>query len=145
MGIRLFFIVIMVLTFAFSASAQEHFGIKVYPGAKTDRSTEWGCKAFKEGSDRQLKMMVKKPLKTEVFCYRSDDDYSKIIDFYKKQKAVEPFNINDKGPNRVSLFCAPGMKCASIDEGLLVSLSTPWADDKVQMKDTLIIIMRTKK
>jgi hypothetical protein len=143
---REFFAGLLIVLFSAGVVfAQEHFGITVYPGAKTDRSMEWACKAFKEQSDRQLKMLVKKPLKTEVFCYRTGDDYAKVIDFYKKQKAVVPFDIKEKGTQKVSIFCAPGMKCASIGEGLLVSATTPWADDKVQMKDTLIVIMKTTK
>ncbi len=139
-----------VLFLAGVASAQEHFGIKVYPGAKTDKSTELLCKEFKKGTEQimktTLKNVIKTPLKTEAFCYRTGDDYKKVVEFFKTQKAVEAIKV-DENP-KSAMFCAPGMQCANAGEGLFVNIYTPWYPDntgKALMKDVVIIIMQTKK
>ncbi len=135
------FSMVLLIFGALAAGAEERFGIPVYPGAKTDVSTAWYAKKYAEGFEKRLKNKAV----LEVFCYRTGDDFAKVMTFYKQQPKLMPLNATEKGPQRSAMFCGTGMKCASLGNGLDVTVMTPWADDKATLKDTLVIIMQAKK
>src|SRR5574341_244827 len=117
---------VLMVFFVLSAGAEDRFGISVYPGAKTDGSTAWYAKKYAEGFEKQLKNKSA----IEVFCYRTGDDFMSVVGFYKKQQKITLLTVNDKGAQKSAMFCGAGMKCASMGNGLDVTVMTPWADDK---------------
>lgn len=133
--------VVLLLSAAHFAAAEDRFGIPVYPGAKTDGSTAWYAKKYAEGFDKRLKNKAS----LEVHCYRTGDDFEKVLAFYKKQPQLMLLTAAEQGPRRSALFCGTGVKCASRGNGQDVTIQSPWADDKAKLKDTLIILMQAKK
>jgi hypothetical protein len=88
--------------------------------------TEASCEAFNRGSIRQAKGQQV----SEAACFRTGDDFMKVVGFYQHHKAVMPLGQPiDKGLQRSALFCLKGMKCASLG-GVDVMISTPWKDGK---------------
>ncbi len=61
----------VLMMFISSASAEELFGIPVYPGAKYD--------------DSRTKLL-KRSLSVRGSAYRTGDDIAKVMEFYRKQK-----------------------------------------------------------
>ena len=109
------FAVFLVLT-ASLASAEEKFGVPVYPGAKYDEATS---KALKES------------MGFNGACYRTNDPLAKAAEFYRKQGLESVGEVTREG----ALF-----KKGKIN----VTLQSPWMNMKTgaMMKDTLISIVQ---
>ncbi len=124
------------------AGAEERFGVAVYPGATNDAVTEAYCASFNVESVKQTKNQQV----SEAACFRTGDDFMKVVGFYQHDKAVMPLGQPiDKGPQRSALFCLKGMKCASLGSGVDVMVSTPWTDGRQTYEDVLISIRRATR
>jgi hypothetical protein len=124
------------------AGAEERFGVAVYPGATSDAFTAAHCADFNAESVKQARGQQV----SEAACFRTSDDFTKVVGFYQHDKAVMPLGQPiDKGPQRSALFCLKGMKCASLGSGVDVMVSTPWTDGKQRYEDVLISIRRAAR
>lgn len=121
------------------ASAAEHFGVTVYPGAQSDDAAKGYCAVFGPESMRQTREMFKNAVDGGTFCYRTSDDFEKVVAYYKTQKGVEPLGAPSiRGGNKAVVFCKTGMQCASVGDGVDITISTPWSVGKTVYKDVLI-------
>lgn len=128
---------------ATAAYAKEHFGVTVYPGAKADDAAKAYCSKFGPESVRQMKEMFKDSVDGGAFCYRTNDEFSKVVAYYRKQKGLEPLGApSERGNERAMVFCKEGMQCASLGDGVDISISTPWSVGSAVYKDVLITIRK---
>jgi hypothetical protein len=99
------------------AGAEERFGVAVYPGAKYDEATS---RSLKEG------------MNMEAACFRTNDSVAKVVDFYRKQKALTLLGDPTK---EGALF-----RAKTVD----VTVQNPWMNMKTgaMMSDTLITIVK---
>ncbi len=136
-------VLILVLAIGITAArAEERFGVEVYPGARSDASTEAYCAEFNRESVQQAKGQQV----SDAACFRTADDFTKVVGFYQHDKAVIPLGQPiDKGLQRSALFCLKGMKCASLGNGVDILVSTPWSDGKQRYEDVLISIRRATR
>lgn len=115
---KIFWLVI-VMSFLFVAvlSAEDKFGVKVYPGAKFDQATS---KALKE------------QMGFNGFCYRTSDSVQKVADFYKK----EGLTLMGSVTKEAAMY--------QTKTGVDVTIQSPWMDmaSGKMMKDTLISIVK---
>ncbi len=129
----------MLFILCSTVSAAEHFGIPVYPGAQTDAAAKGYCALFGPESIRQTREMFKGAVDGGTFCYHTGDDFNKVVDYYRKQKDVEPLGAPSvRGSNKAMIFCKTGMQCASLGDGVDISISTPWSVGATVYKDVLI-------
>ncbi len=129
-----------------AASAAEHFGITVYPGAQSDAAAQAYCATFGPESLRQTQAMFKDAADGGTFCYHTGDDFEKVVAYYKAQKGVEPLGEPSvRGTNKAIVFCKAGMQCASMGDGVDVAISTPWSVGKTVYKDVLITFRKASK
>jgi hypothetical protein len=125
-----------------SAGAEERFGVEVYPGAATDAAADTYCTAFNQEEIANAKEQIV----SESACFRSSDDFIKIVGFYQHDKELMPLGQPiDKGLQRSALFCLHGMKCASLGDGVDVMISTPWTDGKNRYPDVLILMRKASR
>jgi hypothetical protein len=103
-----------------AASADESFGVPVYPGAKFDAVTT---------------RVLKEKIHINGFCYRTDDSVEKVAEFYKNQGLELSGDITKEG----ALY--------QTKTGVNVSIQNPWLDMNTgnMMKDTLISIVKLKE
>ena len=110
--------IVLVLLFAglITAKAEEKFGLKVYDGAKYDASTS---------------KTVSESMSINAACYRTNDNITKVIEFYKKQSGLDFIS----GSKESAMF-----KKANVD----ITIQNPWMDMQSgkMMKDTLISIVK---
>lgn len=136
---------VLALAFAVgisAAEAEERFGAPVYPGARSDAATEAYCQAFNRESVQQAKGRQE----SEARCFRTGDDFTRVVGFYQHEKAVMPLGQPiDKGLQRSALFCLKGMKCASLGNGVDIIVATPWTDGQQKYEDVLISIRRAAR
>ena len=111
------FAVFLVLT-ASLASAEENFGVPVYPGAKYDETTS---KALKES------------MGFNGACYRTTDPIAKVAEFYRKLGLESIGEVTKEG----ALFTKGKIN---------VTMQSPWMNMKTgaMMKDTLISIVQNE-
>jgi hypothetical protein len=64
------FVVVLSLLFMSAVSADELFGVQVYPGAKLDEATS---------------KVLKEQISVNGLCYRTNDSVKKVAEFYGKQ------------------------------------------------------------
>ncbi len=142
-----FFAIVLLMSLNFSfAMAEEHFGIQAYPGAISDATTDWYCKQFAPESERQAKVVAKVDQNTNAFCFHTKDSFDKVAAFFQKNKGLEILGkIERKGDNMSVVFCLPEMKCASMGDGVDVTVTTPWADDHKRYQDVLITMRKSTK
>ena len=120
-------------------SAAEHFGVTVYPGARSDDAAKAYCAVFGPESIRQTREMFKNAVDGGAFCYRTSDAFEKVVAYYKAQKGVEPLGAPSvRGASKAVVFCKAGMQCASVGDGVDITISTPWSVGKAVNKDVLI-------
>jgi len=116
------FILLSAMIFSIVAltSAEEIFGIQVYPGAKPDAET---TKFLKEG------------LKVDGAAYRTPDSVEKVAAFYRTQKVLKSVSEDKEG----AMFMKGSYE-------ITVTIQNPWQDMKTgkQMTDTLISIVKGK-
>jgi hypothetical protein len=137
-------VMVLVLVFcaAGGAQAEERFGVQVYPGAVRDARTDAYCSAFNAESVKQARGQQE----SESQCFRTGDEFTKVVGFYQHEKAVSPLGQPiDKGLQRSALFCLHGMKCASLGNGVDVMVSTPWSAGGEKQQDVLISIRKATR
>jgi hypothetical protein len=107
------------LVLAAPASAEEAHGVAVFPGAKYDENTSG---------------VVKKQLRIDAQCYRTDAGVAEVTAFYRKQPGVKVVNEDEGGSM---------LKKGAVD----VTVQRPWMDMKTGsiQKDTLISIVKPRK
>jgi len=129
-----------------AASATDHFGVTVYPGAQSDAAAQAYCAAFGPQSIKQTREMFKDAVDGGVFCYHTGDDFEKVVAYYKAQKGVEPLGAPSvRGSNKAMVFCKADMQCASLGDGVDISISTPWSVGLTVHKDVLITFRKASK
>jgi len=111
-------VIVSILFFAglITVGAEENYGVKVYDGAKHDASTS---------------KTVSESMSINAACYRTSDSVAKVVEFYKKQPALEYMG----GDKESAMF-----KKGDVD----ITIQNPWMDMKSgkMMKDTLITIVK---
>jgi hypothetical protein len=114
------FMVAIYLLCTCSVSADESFGVPVYPGAKFDA---------------QATKVLKETIRINGFCYRTDDSVQKVAEFYKHQGLELSGDITKEG----ALY--------QTKTGVNVSIQNPWMDMNTgkMIKDTLISIVKLKE
>ena len=136
------FVILVLAAGIGAAGAEERFGVAVYPGARSDAATEAYCAAFNRESIQQAKGRQD----SETACFRTGDDFTKVVGFYQHDKAVIPMGQPiDKGLQRSALFCLKGMRSASLGNGVDVMVSTPWSDGQQRYPDVLISIRKAAR
>jgi hypothetical protein len=139
------FIVIAALMFLGStaASAAEQFGVTIYPGAVSDAAAKAYCVTFGPESIKQTRQAFRDAKDGGSFCFHTKDDFDKVVAYYMKQTSIEPMGAPSiRGVNKAMLYCAKGMKCASLGDGVDVTVSTPWSVGATTYKDVLITISK---
>lgn len=125
----------------------DDFGIKSYPGARSDADTQEACSAPEIGITKEQD--ERSGLTKSKRCYRTGDPFAKVVEFYKKQKGLKGGVIVDEEGHRSALFCLNKMgNCNEVSVGTSVAISSPWlVPHKMKMnKDLLIVIInRVKK
>jgi hypothetical protein len=114
------FVVAMFLISICAASADESFGVPVYPGAKFDAAAT---------------KVLKEKIHINGFCYRTEDSIQKVAEFYRNQGLELSGDITKEG----ALY--------QTKTGVNVSIQNPWLDMNTgtMMKDTLISIVKLKE
>ncbi len=136
-------VVILLVLSATTAYTEEHFGVTVYPGAKADTAAKAYCSKFGPESVRQMKEMFKSSVDGGTFCYRTNDEFNKVVEYYRKHKGIEAMGApSERGNNKAMVFCKQGMQCASMGDGVDISVSTPWPVGPTVYKDVLITIRK---
>jgi OmpA-OmpF porin, OOP family len=107
------------------SQAPEHFGIKVYPGAQFD--------AEQTTSARQV-------LGSEVFCYRTKDEFKKVVAYYENHGGLVSLG---------TMFGSEKNAVYGKDEsgsGVRISIESPWTDPKTgeSRTDTMIQILKAE-
>jgi hypothetical protein len=99
-----------------SASAEELFGVQVYPGATLDKGTTG---------------FLKDSLNVNGAAYVSKDSLSKVVEFYKGRNGLKPIFENQEG----AMFKRGGV----VD----VTIQNPWMDMQsgTMRPETLISIV----
>jgi len=110
---------LLVLTMAEAALADEQFGVAVYPNATADA----GATKFLQES-----------LGVEGFAFRTDDSVAAVVEFYKSQDGIRVLFANDDS----AMF----KKGDEVD----ITLQSPWRDmhSGTIMQDCLISIVKRK-
>ena len=110
-------IAILVVSGIHAASAEERFGVQVYPGAKYDEATS---------------RSLKESMSIEAACFRTNDSVAKVVEFYKKQQSL---SLLGEATKEGALF-----RSKTVD----VTVQNPWMNMKTgaMMKDTLISIVK---
>jgi len=113
------FVVALSLLCMYAASADESFGVPIYPGAKFDSATS---------------KVLKEKIHINGFCYRTDDSVQKVVEFYKNQGLELSGDITKEG----ALY--------QTKTGVDVSIQNPWLDMNTgtMMTDTLISIVKLR-
>jgi hypothetical protein len=103
-----------------AVSADESFGVPVYPGARFDAAAT---------------KVLKEKIHINGFCYRTEDSIQKVAEFYKKQGLELSGDITKEG----ALY--------QTKTGVNVSIQNPWMDmgTGTMMKDTLISIVKLRE
>jgi len=103
-----------------SVSADESFGVPVYPGAKFDAGAT---------------NVLKEKIHINGLCYRTEDGVQKVAEFYKNQGLDLSGEITKEG----ALY--------QTKTGVNVSIQNPWMDISTgtMIKDTLISIVKLKE
>lgn len=128
------------------ASAADQFGITVYPGAVSDAAAQDYCVLFSAESIKQTRAMFKDAKDGGSFCYHTGDDFDKVVAYYKKQKSVDAMGAPSiRGGSRAMVFCKAGMQCASLGDGVDLTVSTPWSVGTTVHKDVLITIRKASR
>lgn len=142
----------LLLAVAPTARAEDAFGIPVYPGARTDKLSEGYCRR------------VDAALKT-VRCYRTSDDFAKVLAFYEKQGlGYMPFwesmpkEMKDnliRGKKKVMEWCRKPKDAGCEMMMPAVRIVSPWSDnlnlspttppEQYPGKDVLIFIRADSK
>jgi len=114
------FVVAMYLLCTCVVSADESFGVPVYPGAKFDAAAT---------------KVLKEKIHINGFCYRTEDSIQKVAEFYRNQGLELSGDITKEG----ALY--------QTKTGVNVSIQNPWLDMNTgtMMKDTLISIIKLKE
>ena len=118
---KIFSIIIVISLLSVCAvSADESFGVPVYPGAKFDA---------------EATRVLKDRIRINGYCYRTDDSVQKVADFYKNKGLELAGDITKEG----ALY--------QTKTGINVSIQNPWMDMNTgkMMKDTLISIVRLRE
>lgn len=115
-------VMVMAAAAAGASRAEDAFGIPVYPGAKQDAMTQKKC-----GQRADMK------------CFRTTDDFSKVLAFYEKQPALEmtqfarsmpPDMLKEQrtGKKKVFELCRkPASELCGFAELPAVRLNSPWS------------------
>lgn len=124
---RAVFAVLVSVLLAPAARAESVFGVEVYPGARRHELADEYCRRF----DISLKT---------VRCFRTTDDFSKVLAFYAKQSVLEetefsrsmPKMFRDNlinGPKKVWEWCRKGKdeQCEAFIPA--VRIASPWSDN----------------
>ena len=136
----------MLLILCSTASAAEHFGVPVYPGAQSDAAATGYCSLFGPESIRQTRQMFKGAVDGGTFCYRTADSFDKVVAYYRTQKGVDALgDPSVRGSNKAMIFCKAGMQCASLGDGVDISISTPWSVGATVYKDVLITFRKASQ
>ena len=117
---RAFILIVAIFVISVSAvSADESFGVPVYPGAKFDAATT---------------KLLKERIHINGFCYRTDDSVQKVSEFYRKQGLELSGDMTEEG----ALY--------QTKTGINVSIQNPWMDMNTgkMMQDTLISIVKLR-
>lgn len=113
---------VMLLMAAGTAQAEDAFGIPVYPGARSDESTQKKCAGLPKAK-----------------CFRTSDDFSKVLAFYEKQPNLEtsqlyrsmpPSMQQDQrtGKKKVFELCRkPASQMCGMGELPALRLNSPWS------------------
>jgi hypothetical protein len=129
-----------------TAAAEEHFGVKVYPNVKTDASTGRYCRHYVQESENAAKKAGHASIRTEAYCFRTSAGFARVAAFYRKQKGLELLgNITKTPGNKAAVFCLPDMRCAAMGNGVDVTVTSPWFDDKKRQDDVLITIRESRQ
>ncbi|HUJ16981.1 MAG TPA: hypothetical protein VL197_03225 [Nitrospirota bacterium] len=129
-----------------TAAAEEHFGVKAYPNVKTDASTDRYCRQYVQESENAARKAGNASIGTEAYCFRTGDGFDRVAAFYRKQKGLELLgNIANRPGNRAAVFCLPEMRCAALGNGVDVTITSPWIDDKKRQNDVMITIRESRQ
>lgn len=121
--------VCFLLTFAARVSAEEKFGIAVYPGAEFDAATT------------KVTSTMSSVIKGAA-CYRTKDPVAKVVEFYKKQPA-----LRNRGVSKSSGMFTKGSSEECMENGCTdVTIQSPWMDLQTgkMNSDTLISIVKNQ-
>jgi len=139
-------VAVLAMLCSTAALAAEHFGVTVYPGAVADAEAKGYCAAFGPESIRQTRELFKDAKDGGSFCFHTADDFDKVVAYYRKLPGVEPLGSPSiRGANKAMVFCKAGMQCASLGDGVDISISTPWSVGKTVHKDVLITLRKASK
>lgn len=106
----------VAMLFMGDARAEEKHGVTVYPGARYDAAASGN---------------VQEAMKRDAACYRTGDEPSKVVAFYKKQPGLE--------------IVLESARTSILKKGEVgITVQRPWEDMKTgaMNKDTLISIAR---
>jgi hypothetical protein len=111
--------IMVIISLATAALAEERFGVNVYPGSSYEASTS---------------NKMKEAMKVEIACFRSSDSLAKVIAYYKTQPGFKA--VGDL-TNEGAMF-----RKGKID----VTIQDPWMDMTTgkMMKSPLICIVQQK-
>jgi hypothetical protein len=114
------FVVVLSLLFTSAVSADELFGVQVYPGAKLDVAAS---------------KVLREQITVNGSCYRTNDSVKKVAKFYEKQGLKLAGDITEDS----AIY--------RTNTGVNVTIQNPWLDlnTGAMMHDTLISIVNTKE
>ena len=115
--IVIFAMIMVAVVLTVTASAEERFGVIVYPGAKYDEATS---------------KFLTESMQLTAACFRTSDSLEKVATFYRKQKGLTLLGDVMK---ENAIF-----QSKNVD----VTLQSPWMNMKSgsMMNDTLISIVK---
>jgi hypothetical protein len=121
------------------AAAGDDFGIQTYPGARSDADTREVCAAPSMGIIKEREDIS--GLTKSKHCYRTNDSFAKVVEFYKKQKGLKGGVIVDMEGTKSASFClSNSVGCNEVSVGTSVAISAPWfVPSSMKMNNDLLI------
>ena len=137
----------VVIAMSGVAAAGNDFGIQSYPGARSDADTQGVCAEPSMGIIKERE--EKSGLAKSIHCYRTNDPFAKVVEFYKKQTGLKGGIVVDEEGAKSASFCLSKTGgCNEVSVGTSVAISTPWfVPNTIKMNNDLFIVItnRVKK
>jgi hypothetical protein len=146
-GLMYCFTLAVIIAVSGIAAAADDFGIPSYPGARSDAETKEVCAVPEMGIIKEREETS--GLTKSKHCYRTNDAFAKVVEFYKKQKGLAGGVAVDEESVKSASFCRSKTGgCNELSVGTSVAISAPWfVPNTMNVNDDLLIVItnRVKK
>jgi hypothetical protein len=139
MSLRYCFVLAASIAMSGVAAAGDDFGMPTYPGSRSDADTREVCAAPSMGIIKERE--DSSGLRKSKHCYRTNDSFAKVVEFYRKQKGLKGGVVVDVEGTKSASFCLSSSGgCNEVSVGTSVAISAPWfVPSTMKMNNDLLI------